>query len=345
MITRLNLLNFRCYPQFRLTLPEEGALFVGDNARGKTTLLEAMCVLLRLQSPRTHWHSHLATHGENNYAISGLCNNQRRVVRWASKLLRHSVDEVERVDQKEYLLDSGLLVWIGNDDMSLVRGGAESRRHYLDFLGTQWSMEYRYALAVYKRALRSRNMLLKRENPDDLQVGAYTKMLIETGAIVMDKRRELIELLTADIIEAHQGLTSSNEELRIEYKTSTKKTLSEAYELSLPRDKILGQTQVGPHRDDIEIKLDGHDASNFASEGQQRSIALALKLAQYSLLDRQTGQRPILLIDDVFGELDVSRRHALMESIPARAQTFITTTHLDWLSEGLQKLPIVNINR
>ena len=339
MLTRLNLVDFRCYEQLRLTLPPAGALFLGDNAQGKTTLLEAICVLLRMQSPRTSRNAHLVRLGAKQFGVSGLFAGARRRIVWDAKTPEYLVEGEKRADQKSYLADSGLIVWLGNDDMGLVRGMAEQRRRYLDFLGVQWNAAYRVALGRYRRALKSRNILLKSPRHDLDQIQAYTRLLVEHGTELVVLRRELVEELRPHVALAHQLIGGQGEAVSLVYKPSTKMPLEEAWEHTLSRDLLLGATQLGPHRDDLELLLNGQPAADFTSEGQQRTIALSLKLAQHRLLVEKTGRMPLLLVDDIFGELDPGRRSSLLETLPAGTQTFITTTHLSWLRETPLGMP------
>lgn len=339
MISRLNLVDFRCFERLQMTLPEQGALFLGDNAQGKTTLLEAICVLLRMQSPRSGRNAHMIRHGQKNFGVAGMVDGLRRRIIWDAKSPEYTVNGQARIDQRQYLSDSGLIVWMGNDDMGLVRGAAEQRRRYMDFLGVQWKPGYRTALARYKRALKARNILLKQPRHDLAQITAYTKLLAEYGEELMLLRAALAETLLPHAKYAYELIGGKEEELSLTYKPSAKTPLIETWEHALKRDLLLGQTQAGPHRDDLEILLNSHPAAQFTSEGQQRTIAVALKLAQHQLLVSEMGRTPILLVDDVFGELDPGRRIALLDSLPKNTQTFMTTTHVTWLQDTPLGIP------
>ncbi len=343
MLTRLSLLNFRCYELLQMALPAEGALFLGNNAQGKTTLLEGICVLLRLQSPRTSRNAHLIRHGQKNFGVSGVFDGQRRSVVWDARTIEYAVGGLGRGDQKSYLSDSGLIVWMGNDDMGLVRGMADQRRRYMDFLGVQWNPSYRVSLARYKRALKARNILLKHPRHDLDQIRAYTELLVTHGTELVVLRKSLLDALRPHASEAHLMIGGPGESLELAYKPSARTSLAEAWENSLSRDLILGQTQVGPHRDDLELLLNGHSAAQFTSEGQQRTIALSLKMAQHRLLVAESGRSPLLLLDDIFGELDPGRRAALLGALPEGTQTFITTTHPGWLRDTPLPLPAFSL--
>lgn len=180
----------------------------------------------------------------------------------------------------------------------------------MDFLGTQWHPGYRTALFNYRRALKTRNHLLKHKSRDRLQIDAYTRQLALYGTELRSLRASLLELLLPHIIMAYRSIGGRAEQVGCGLPAEEEGDLYERMCAGLDRDIRYGQTQNGPHRDDLEITLNGRSAAQFASEGQQRTIAISLKLAQSSLLTEETGHTPIHLIDDVFGELDPTRRIA-----------------------------------
>lgn len=345
MLAQLRLVDFRCYRNFRWEIPPSGAIIVGNNAGGKTSILEAICFLLRLQSPRTSKPANLIRHETPRFGIkAGILNQTRRIV-WDGKMNDLQVDGEPRTDQKSYLMDSFPVVWLGNSDLDLVRAGADSRRKYLDFLGSQWHPVYRNELIRYNRALKSRNLLLKKNSPDRRQLDAYTQALALHGTKLIAIRRELITILTPHAIQSFLSIGKSEEAFTLDYLPSVENDLEQALNADLNKDIRYGQTQSGPHRDDIALLIDGKPSAQFASEGQQRTIAIALKMAQSSLLREETGHAPIHLIDDVFGELDPARRTALLQALPTDSQSIITTTHLDWMPESVTTLPVFELEK
>ena len=339
MLSRLKLMDFRCYGSFSWQIPQQGAIILGNNAQGKTSLLEAVCFLLRLQSPRTARTGPLAAHGKQSFGVRGELPGQIRRILWSPDAPDLQVNGEPRRDQRSYLADSYPVVWMGNDDLSLGRAGADARRKYMDFLGSQWHPGYRAALFNYRRALKTRNYLLKHKHRDKLHIDAYTRQLALYGTELRSLRASLLVLLLPHITLAYRNIGGKEEEVGVAYRASEEGGLYERLCAGLERDIRYGQTQNGPHRDDLDITLNGRSAAPFASEGQQRTIAIAMKLAQSSLLTEETGHTPIRLIDDVFGELDPSRRIAFLRALPADAQSLITTTHLDWLHDTPCPLP------
>ena len=227
------------------------------------------------------------------------------------------------------------MVWIGNDDILLLRGGSDLRRRYLDFGASQMNIKYLTALKTYKRALRTRNFLLKRDSiPNWNQIAPYTKLLVDSGSIISAQRKLLIDNLNKYAAEFQYAISGSNEKLEIIYKRSGDDDLLESFEKKRSEEIKQRMTLVGPHRDDILLNLNEMDASKYASEGQQRSVALSLKMAQSYVLREIKNSNPILLIDDVFGELDSSRRIKFLSLLPKESQKIITTTNLEWLGNN-----------
>jgi len=333
MLRRLRLHQVRCFETVELALdPEEVTVFTGANAVGKTTLLEAICVLQRLQSPRASSLGDLVRFGAEAGAVEGDHGEHLlRVILSRPKRLVVDGDKVGRA--RDYLAQSGLVVWMGNDDIRLVRGGAERRRRFLDFVASQMTPGYLEALRHYERALRARNHLLKMPAPDTRQLAAYATLLVEHGGVVTAARAALVERLALVAREMQATVGGGGEPLDCLYEDGSPDGLEAALAATAQEERRRRLTVAGPHRDDLRLSLHDRPAAAFASEGQQRTIALALKLAQARVLHGATKHWPILLLDDIFGELDPERRHRLWDALPDGAQTLVTSTSLDWWRE------------
>lgn len=308
-----------------------GRVFIGENAQGKTSLLEAICVLLRLQSPRARQLSQVIREGERGFGLKGEAWGRELRVQGVGRKISLQADGEERSSRREYLKDGGLVVWMGNEDLDLVRGGGESRRRFLDFVGMQVSADYREHWSRYRKALKARNRYLKTMGPGEGAVRAYTAMLLEHGTALITFRKGLCEEMSPLLAGNQAGISGRAEELSLEYRDRSKGDLAAAFEEAAESEARRGVTLVGPHRDDLKLTISGRSVRDYASEGQQRTVALSLKLAQGEILKKKRGEEPVYLIDDVFGELDPGRRNALLERLPEGAQKVITTTHLDWL--------------
>ncbi len=328
MLRDLRLRDFRCFESLVLE-PAPGVNFViGPNAQGKTSILEAACILLRLQSPKAGSLVETVRFDQPGFGLDGHWNDRHMHVKFTSALKAFALDSKTQSRSADYLAVARV-VWISNDDLQLVRGSGAQRRRYLDFLGAQIVPNYLRQLRSYERALRSRNALL-RENRPRREIAAFDQPLIDSGSALLAARAELCAVLQPKVTASCRQISGGNEVLEISYRPGSAQDFRAALAGSLAEETRLRVTAVGPHRDDLGILLDARDASAFASEGQQRSIALALKLAQ-ALALAQSGGTPLYLIDDVFGELDPVRRNNLLAALPASAQKIITTTALDWL--------------
>ncbi len=324
-------MDFRCFRTLDLEVPPEGAILVGNNAQGKTSVLEALCMLIRLHSPRTHRLGTLARVGSPGFGIAGDPSGSERSVRHSGEGLSLTVDGEPRSGRGAYLADGGLVVWMGNEDLDLVRGPGEVRRRYLDFIGAQLDPGYRRAWSRYRRALQAKNLLLKEGRPRAAEVLSYEEIMVEHGTFLIETRSRLVKALAPLAAQAQISVSGRNESLTLDYLPASGVDLRESILQARERETRVRQSVVGPHRDELSLRVHGMPAADFASEGQQRTIALALKLAQGRLLSSEGGKKPVFLMDDIFGELDPGRRNALMSCLPPDTQKWITTTHLDWL--------------
>ncbi len=350
-LSSLNLNHFRCFESLQVELDRGVTIFHGNNAQGKTSILEAICILLRLQSPRTSTLTDCVRFSESAFAVGGVLGSTNEVelrIQLRQKRRKLFVDGENQSRGGDYLRHSALVVWMANDDLALVRGGGSGRRRYLDFMASQLFPTYRPALKAYEKALRSRNFLLKKHaSPHWAEIDAYTTVLDEQGRIVTQFRREIVEKLSPLASESQHEISGGEEQIQITYESAsgggddlTATLLSRRDEESQKR-----QTVAGPHRDDLTLLLNDMSAAKFASEGQQRTLALALKLAQTHLFLEMRDQSPLILVDDVFGELDPKRRNALMAAWPGDSQKLITTTHLDWLDSRFADARRIEVER
>ena len=335
MLAELQFKNFRCFESLRVELAPGFNLFLGRNGQGKTSILEAACVLLRLQSQRSSSLAPVVRFGEKAFAVGGRIENHRLDFRYSALRRKVSIDEVEQKTLGEYL-SLVRVVSFANTDIELVRGGSDARRRYLDFLGSQIDPLYRPSLRAYERVLRSRNALLKSSQPRPREIAAYEQPLIEHGTKLGAMRMRLVERLTPFAAEAHRQISGAEEKVELRFVAGNEADFARDLHDSHAQELRLRQTIVGPHRDDIELLVQGKKAPQFASEGQQRTVALALKIAQAQLFAQEEGTLPLLLIDDIFGELDPIRRNALLAHLPADAQKLVTATTMQWRETAIE---------
>lgn len=335
MLANLLLRDFRCFQECRVELHPETTVFTGRNAQGKTSLMEAACVLLRLQSPRTSNKAELIRLGGKTMLVEGALEGRLRRCAQSTTARRLAVDGAVCGRAADYLETSGRVVWMDHRDMNLLRGGAEHRRRYLDFAASQLYPDYLKALRGYERALRGRNYVLKRDAVVAWrQADAFGRVMSDFAVVLRTRRASLVAALAPHVAQSHSSLSGGAETLLLQEEPGhAGLNLAEELEARRDEENRTRQTAAGPHRDDLAVLLNGLDARTYASEGQQRSAALALKIAQARVLEESVGKPPLLLLDDVFGELDAHRRRALLRLLPAGAQKIITTTTLDWARE------------
>ena len=331
MITELRLRQFRCFDSLDVFPGPRRTYIVGRNAQGKTSILEAVCMLLRLQSPRTSTTTELIQSGTSAFSMEGIFSGTRLTCRYSIEGREIFLDSKAQTKSDDYL-SIGRVSWFANTDLELVRGSGSNRRRYLDFLGVQSLPGYRKTLRDYEKALRSRNALLKEGRPRR-EIAAFDRPLIESGNFLLSARATLCRNLAPLAQDACREISDQADQLEIHYKPGSADSFLESLAASQLEETRLRQTLCGPHRDDIEITLNGLKASAFASEGQQRSIALSLKIAQAREIESVHQSSPLLLLDDIFGELDTNRRNLLLQALPQNAQTLITTTFLDWAND------------
>lgn len=340
MIREVRLHHFRCFETLDFFPTAHRTCIVGQNAQGKTSILEAVCVLLRLQSPRTTTTAELIQSGADGFSIEGHFAETRLQYRHTAEGRAIFLDSKLQQKSTDYL-STARITWFSNADLDLVKGSSSARRRYLDFLGTQSVPGYRKALRDYERALRSRNSLLKDGRPRR-EIAAFDPPLLEAGDFLLSARARLTDSLSPRAASACLEISSSSDELKVEYRPGSQHPFSEALTASRLEEERLRQTVCGPHRDDLDFQLNALKASSFASEGQQRTIALALKIAQARHIEAIHGQPPVLLLDDIFGELDTARRNRLLQALPQGAQTLITTTFLDWAQDA-EEMTVFNL--
>lgn len=334
MLAELQLRNFRCFESLAVEFAPGFNFLIGRNGQGKTSILEAACVLLRLQSQRSSTLAPAVRFGEKSFAVSGRLQDHSLEFRYSALRRKVALDHVEQRPFDEYLR-LGRVVSFANTDIELVRGGSEARRRYLDFLATQIDPLYRPALRAYERALRSRNALLKSPHPRPREIAAYDPPLLEHGAKLGAMRARLVERLAPLAAAAHGEISGTGETLQLRFAAGNSGDFASDLASSQAQELRLRQTIVGPHRDDIELLVETKMANQYASEGQQRTLALALKIAQARIFMMEEGTAPLLLIDDIFGELDPVRRNALLQHLPGEAQKFVTATTMQWREDGV----------
>jgi DNA replication and repair protein RecF len=333
VVSRFFVRDFRCFTKLELDLHSGLTCVVGKNALGKTSLLEALAVLIRLQSPRVNSLQPAIRNGARGLVVDGVVHNYHLQCYYSASRRKLALDSVEQKDPTEYL-NVGRVVFFANSDIDLIRGSGDGRRRFLDFVGNQLFRNYREILRSYEKALRSRNAYLKMVPARPKEVAAYTKPLLKFGHQLTALRAFLVERLEPYVVSSFASVSDRGEAFAIKYHPGATDDFERALSESGTEERRLRATVVGPHRDDLHFQVQSQPADLFASEGQQRTMAIALKLGQARVLQAEWRQPPLLLVDDIFGELDRDRRNRLFASLPGESQRVVTTTSISWLAEA-----------
>ncbi len=345
-ITEVRLQGFRNYASARIAPAPGLNVLVGENAAGKTNVLEAVFLCALGRSHRTPRDAELinccadaALVGLALTTTGGTRDVQVRLPRGERK--RISVDGTQ-LSRSGELMGCLNAVLFAPEDMALVKDGPGERRRFLDMELSQQKPAYYYKLQQYNLALRQRNALLRQaDRPPASALEPWEEQLARLGASIMASRASLVTELAALAREKHLALSGGKETLFAAYRPNVALEPDEtAGDVILrrliferERDFIRGSTGAGPHRDDMELLLDGADVRVYGSQGQQRTVVLSLKLSELEILRRARGEPPVLLLDDVFSELDRERQRMLLAACQG-CQTFITCTHLEEVAEA-----------
>ena len=344
IIKEIELRDFRNYESLNLQFHNKVNIFLGDNAQGKTNILEALYLTALGKSFRTSQDAEMIRFGSEflKVKVQAEKDDEELAVELVitDKGKGAKVDGV-KIKKISELLDNIYTVIFSPEDLKIVKEDPEKRRKFIDTELCLTAPSYYANLSSYKRALKQRNAFLKdckmaAKVPDRNVLAVWDEQLASAGAAVIMKRNIFIEKLKKISGKLHTGITNGRETLDIIYEPSIevkenfeeqKLYFKEALEKNFASDARNGNTGAGPHRDDMCITVNGTDIRKFGSQGQQRTAALSLKLAEIRLIKEETGESAILLLDDVMSELDASRQNFLVNSL-GDVQLFITTTDL-----------------
>ncbi|NEN91251.1 MAG: DNA replication/repair protein RecF [Okeania sp. SIO3H1] len=371
-LRHLHLRQFRNYLDQKVNFDAAKTILVGDNAQGKSNLLESVELLSTLKSHRVSRDRDLILDGKpagqvqanlerqvGNIELTLTVRSQgRRTVAINGETLRRHLDFLSILN----------VVQFSSLDLDLVRGGPEVRRHWLDRLLVQLEPVYAHILQQYNQVLRQRNALLKQIRQQKMaaettgsinsistqELALWDAQLATTGARVIRRRQRVLQRLAPLASEWHRAIAGNMEVLQMEYLANVmvdskeliiqdsldgvRQAFLEKIKVRAIAEQYQGTTVVGPHRDDVAFTINDTPARQYASQGQQRTLVLALKLAELQLIEQVVTEPPLLLLDDVLAELDLHRQNQLLEAITDRFQTLITTTHLgcfdgQWLQD------------
>ncbi len=368
LLKSLYLHAFRNYQEQFVHFDASKTILVGNNAQGKSNLLEAIELLATLKSHRTSRDRDLilegATTGQISASVERAYGTSDLAITLRSPGRRTLTLNHEHLRRHLEFLGSFNAVEFSCLDLELVRGSPEARRTWLDTLLVQLEPLYAYILHQYYQVLRQRNALLKsirkhlsegtNLTTETSQLSLWDDQLAETGSRVTRRRARVIERLIPLAQAWHASISGAKEVLELEYLPNVTgqgddpKQVQQAFLERIQQRRIaeqqLGTSVVGPHRDDVVFTINQSPAKSYGSQGQQRTLVLALKLAELKLIEEIVGEPPLLLLDDVLAELDPNRQNQLLEVIQGHFQTLITTTYLhSFDAQWLQSAQILTV--
>ncbi len=338
-INYVKLHNFRNHKDTFVEFEDGINTITGQNGQGKTNLVEALVIASTTKSPRTSKENDIINSFESSCFVEieverkfGKIKIEYFIDKEQGKVFKINNNEVAKMSE---VFGNLITVYFSPDELKIVSESPNERREFMDTDISQLSGSYYNLLARYNKVLFQRNRLLKTERNREMllsQLAVWNEQLASLAAPIIRTRKSFVDKLTDPAKKALKELSKQTEELSIDYVgargTTTEELKAEilsALEYNLERDIELGYTTIGPHRDDIRFVLNGMDARSFASQGQQRSIVLALKIAEAEIFANEIGENPVMVLDDVFSELDTRRQKKLFDVVSS-LQTIVTGT-------------------
>ena len=348
-IKKLLLKNYRNYKHAEVSFGNCVNVILGENAQGKTNIVESIYLLALAKSHRTPRDKELIRWDEGFAKIEGELEKRNSSLTLeliiSNKGKKVKLNGLEQRKLSEYIGNVNVVMF-APEDLNIVKGSPQIRRRFIDMEIGQVNPMYIHHLSIYQKILLQRNHLLKdlqRRQGNKLMLEVLTNQLIEVAIKVVHKRFEYIIQLEKWARDIHRSISREKEILNLEYKPSI--NVSESMDLSkleeeysgnfnklINREIQRGTTLIGPHRDDLAFSINGKDVQTFGSQGQQRTTALSVKMAELELIRAKIGEYPILLLDDVLSELDDYRQSHLLNTIQGKVQTFVTTTSVEGIA-------------
>lgn len=346
-IENLALRNYRNYQNLELSFENKVNVILGENAQGKTNVMESIFVLAMAKSHRTSNDKDLIRWDEEYAKIEGRVRKQTTSIPLeltiSKKGKKAKCNHIEQKKLSQYVGNMNVVMF-APEDLHLVKGAPQVRRRFIDMEIGQVSPVYLHDMSQYHKILIQRNHYLKllqtRKQTDTAILDVLTEQFIHYAVKIVERRYRFLHLLQNWAEPIHSGISRNLEKLKIQYKPSL--DVSESMDLTKmievfedkfskvrTREIERGVTLAGPHRDDLAFFVNGRDVQTFGSQGQQRTTALSLKLAEIELIHAEIDEYPILLLDDVLSELDDYRQSHLLNTIQGKVQTFVTTTSVD----------------
>lgn len=345
ILDNISIINYKNLKQVSLSLSPKINCFIGHNGEGKTNFLDAVYYLSFCRSHTNPVDSHIICHGEDFLMIEGNYLHDDMTPEQITCGLKRGQKKTFKRNKKAYKRLSehiGLipLVLVTPQDTNLIEGGSENRRHFMDMVISQYDYSYMVALGNYNKALQQRNALLKMdEEPDAQLLDIWEREMAKNGEILFAKRNAFIEEFIPYFQKIYQTISGGNETVTLNYTSHCQRgPLLDVIQRDRFKDRAVGYSLHGVHRDDIEMLLDGFNMKHEGSQGQNKTLVLSLKMAQFEFLRRTISQTtPLLLLDDIFDKLDANRVEQIVKLVSGDeyGQIFITDTNRDHLDQIL----------
>lgn len=340
-IESIELENFRNYEKEKVSFHRKVNMILGENAQGKTNLLESIYLMSLGKSFRTPREKEMIKMGSEFCRVKTAYKEnggEKEILeifisKEGKKGIKKNSLKIEKISQ---LLDNIYVVVFSPEDMKIVKEDPEKRRSFMDREMCQMKYSYMSSLYSYKKILAQRNAYLKERKIDEDIMEVWDEQLSEAGAVLISGREDFIKKIDEISRNLNYEITEGKEKLEIKYRPSIensenkddlKKNIMKTLKKNRQNDLFYGNTGKGPHKDDFDIYINENEAKKYGSQGQQRTAALSIKLAETKIIEKEKKEKPILLLDDVFSELDANRQKYLINSL-WDMQLFITTTEI-----------------
>jgi len=343
ILERLSIINYKNIQEAKLELSPNINCFIGHNGAGKTNVLDAVYFLSFCHSAQTTQDSLVIRHDQDFFMLEGTYEDftiHCGMKRGAKKVVRRDKKAYQRLSEHIGLIP---IVMVSPTDIQLIEGSSEERRRLMDIVISQLDRSYIDSLNRYNKALQQRNAMLKMEDrePDPEILSLWEEQMAREGEIIYQKRQNFVEQLIPLFQQYYETISGGHEQVSLKYTSHCQRgPLLEVIQRDRFKDRAVGYSLHGIHRDDLEIMLDGHPMRREGSQGQQKTFVIALKLAQFEFLKRTNAQTtPLLLLDDIFDKLDAQRVEQIIQLVASDqfGQIFITDTNRDHIDQILSK--------
>ena len=343
-IKRLQMLNYRNYNVLDINLGPHVNVFMGDNAQGKTNILEGIYYCAFARSHRTSKDRELINWNADNALLSVMVGRERLDKRIDISILKDGKKAIQinkiKIKKIGELFGNFNVVMFSPEDLKIIKDSPGVRRKFIDMELCQLNPKYYYNLVQYNKVLNERNSILRNRNINKDILDVYDMQLVEFGYKIIIDRLEYIQKLNKYSAKIHSEITSGKEKIEFKYISTIKdlENIKENFYSLLEKNRVRdcerGITSVGPHRDDFTVLINDIDTKSYGSQGQQRTAVLTIKFSSLKIIKELTGEHPVLLLDDVLSELDFSRKRYILSTI-GDIQTIITCTGIEDLYEYL----------